>query len=444
MHAASILVNREPGQFIARSKDGPLSVSNFNAAVFRAVKQLPRRKFVFNLYANPVDYLFAFCASTIAGQCTLMPPNRLQKTLDDIRTDYPDSYFMGPEESGSLDIRAWFPTADDPDPGDAHLPPIPDSQLTAIAFTSGSTGHPSPNLKFWHTLREGSLSNVAMMLRGIDGPVNMVSTVPPQHMWGLENSVLLPLFSETTISYQTPFYPQDLKEALQSFPEPRVLVSTPVHLAAIAGSGLEFEPVKRVLCATAPLSLSLATAVEKIFDGELLEVFGCTESGIIASRFRTQEEQWTLADAFSLDTRDGEATISAAHLPGAVHLQDNVEKTGGQRFLWHGRHQDQVNIAGKRGSLVDLNRRLESIPGVGDGVMFFPTDEHKRLAALVVAPDLEPADIREALRRQVEPVFLPRPIIKVDCLPRSATGKLTRQALLDLFEQVKPGAGEPS
>jgi len=441
MHAASTLVNREPDQLIAWAQAGPLSVTQFTRAVRHAAEQLHDRKFVFNLYANPVDYLLGFCASTLAGQCTLMPPNRLQKTLDDIRSDYPDSYFLGPEGSGGLDIRDCLTGADEPGIGGLDLPPIPDTQLTAIAFTSGSTGSPSPNLKYWRTLREGTLSNVAMMLRGIEGPVNMVSTVPPQHMWGLENSVLLPLFSDTSIAYQSPFYPQDLKDALQSFPAPRVLVSTPVHLATIAGSGLDFEPVKRVLCATAPLSLSLATAVESLFGGELLEVFGCTESGIIASRFRTREEEWTLADAFSLDVHSGHSIISAAHLPDEVRLQDIVEKTADQRFRWLGRHQDLVNIAGKRGSLVDLNRRLESIPGVVDGVMFFPTDEHKRLAALVVAPELGPADIREALRRQVEPAFLPRPIVKVDHLPRSATGKLTRKALLDLFERVKPGAG---
>jgi len=53
-----------------------------------------------------------------------------------------------------------------------------------------------------------------------------------------------------------------------------------------------------------------------------------------------------------------------------------------------------------------------------------------RLAALVVAPGLREADVLAALRASIDPVFLPRPLRCVDKLPRNATGKLPRAALL--------------
>ena len=48
------------------------------------------------------------------------------------------------------------------------------------------------------------------------------------------------------------------------------------------------------------------------------------------------------------------------------------------------------------------------------------------IAALVVAPSLAPASILDALRGAIDPVFLPRPLVRLEALPRNATGKLAR------------------
>ena len=56
-----------------------------------------------------------------------------------------------------------------------------------------------------------------------------------------------------------------------------------------------------------------------------------------------------------------------------------------------------------------------------------------RVAALVVAPDLEEAAILAVLRESIDPVFLPRPLKRVPALPRSETGKLPRAELLRML-----------
>ena len=56
-----------------------------------------------------------------------------------------------------------------------------------------------------------------------------------------------------------------------------------------------------------------------------------------------------------------------------------------------------------------------------------------RIAALVVAPEREEADILRELRAGMDPVFLPRPLRRVACLPRNETGKLPRDAVLALL-----------
>jgi len=72
-----------------------------------------------------------------------------------------------------------------------------------------------------------------------------------------------------------------------------------------------------------------------------------------------------------------------------------------------------------------------------DGAFFMPDDTGSnhvtRLAACVVAPGLEASALLAALRRHVDPVFLPRPLLMVDELPRNRTGKLPREALQNLL-----------
>jgi acyl-coenzyme A synthetase/AMP-(fatty) acid ligase len=118
---------------------------------------------------------------------------------------------------------------------------------------------------------------------------------------------------------------------------------------------------------------------------------------------------------------------------------DVLEITAPDRFLLHGRLSDLVNIAGKRSSLSYLNHQLNAIPGVVDGA-FFVRDEDEdrsstgvtRVAALVVAPGLDAAAVTEQLRKRIDPVFLPRPLLFVDSLPRNQTGKLPQDALRSL------------
>jgi acyl-coenzyme A synthetase/AMP-(fatty) acid ligase len=52
--------------------------------------------------------------------------------------------------------------------------------------------------------------------------------------------------------------------------------------------------------------------------------------------------------------------------------------------------------------------------------------------AFVVAPGKSREEIQSALRKRIDPVFLPRPLVCVPGLPRNATGKLPREAVKEL------------
>ncbi|HUS25402.1 MAG TPA: AMP-ligase, partial [Candidatus Binatia bacterium] len=123
------------------------------------------------------------------------------------------------------------------------------------------------------------------------------------------------------------------------------------------------------------------------------------------------------------------------HLDAPVATPDVIESHADGTITLLGRTTDMVKIAGKRASLTELTGKLLGVPGVQDGVVFLPGEEmpRARLAALVVAPGLAEAAILDALARQMDPVFLPRPLKKVDRLPRNALGKLPREQLLALL-----------
>ena len=97
-----------------------------------------------------------------------------------------------------------------------------------------------------------------------------------------------------------------------------------------------------------------------------------------------------------------------------------------------------IKIAGKRASLADLTIKLNAINGVQDGLLFQDPrqeSETSRLIALVVAPQLSSQQIIQALYKVIDPVFLPRPVINIERLPRNATGKIKQQDILNIYDQ---------
>lgn len=437
------LTARDIDDIIAHGPDGEISVSRFIAHAIELAGRLPDRRYVINLTTDRYEFFLGFCAAIIAGQCTLMPSNRQQQTVQQVADDYPDCYLMG--EPGFDGIEKFDAVVDDFSTDvSTVIPQISDQQLCAIMFTSGSTGEATPHRKYWETLRSGALCNANAILQGQRERLNMVATVPAQHNWGFETSIMLPLFANIAVSSITPFFPQDIADAVASLPEPRALVSSPVHLDALLDSGITQLRIQRIFSATAPMTTKTARRLEKRFAGRVIEIFGCTEAGTIATRNTSSETLWHLSPAFELEVTDNQVVIRAAHLPEDVVLNDIVELVDDGQFRWLGRDQDMVNIAGKRGSLADLNHRLTSISGVVDGVIFLPEENSKRLAALVVAPGMQPSDILEQLKPSIEPAFLPRPLYVVSMLPRQETGKLARKMLVELFEQTRRIKAQPN
>lgn len=452
---AALLSHRSPQAIVAWSNGRAITALDYLAAARHMADRLPAGAPVLNLCSRRHHFAVVLGAALLRGVPLLLPSTRTPGMLKQLAHQYPGLHAVldAPGDSAGLPQIAYergpIPRGDAP----YVVPDIDDAQIAAHVFTSGSTGQPLPHTKHWGPLVHDARTagrRVRQWL-GTAAPFCVTGTVPAQHMYGFESTVLLPLLNDGVIDASHPFYPADIAAALQDTPAPRVLVSTPFHLRTLLEAQVALPPLALLLSATAPLAPQLARQAEQTLGAPLLEIYGSTETGQVATRRTSSGELWQTFDDIRIEAQtgaDGETRFAASggHVEGVVPLSDVLELQSPTRFALLGRHADMVNIAGKRTSLAYLNHQLNSVPGVLDGALYWPQSAHsdeqariQRPIAFVVAPTLDEARLLHALRERIDPAFMPRPIHFVPSLPRNATGKLPQQALAELAQRYRAG-----
>ena len=416
----------------------PVNVAQFLHDVAHLAKSLPDKSHILNLCTDRYLFAVGFAAALLRGQVSLLPPNYAPALVERLRKDYPGMYCLADGEVAFRDVEVMhFRHLPEMDEIKRSIPTIPAEQRAALVFTSGSTGQPVPHPKSWGSLYKSALAEGASLYVERDSGMAVLGTVPAQHMYGLESSLLLALQNGLALVAERPFYPADIRAQLAALPRPRCLVTTPVHLRTLLAEAAEVPTVDFVLCATAPLAPQLAVEAEARFAAPLYEIYGFTEAGQIASRRTTQGAAWHLLAGIEMHQDERGNYVRGGPVEIEAPLSDVIERKPDDTFVLHGRATDMVNIAGKRTSLASLNHHLNAIPGVLDGTFFMPDDQDgamRRPQAFVVAPGLRSEDILDALRIQVDAVFLPRPLYFVDALPRNTTGKITHETIMQLME----------
>jgi acyl-coenzyme A synthetase/AMP-(fatty) acid ligase len=435
MPAIPLLAHARRDAVVARRGAAPVSVARFLADVAQTAARLPPGEHVMNLCGDRYRFAVALAAALCRGRVSLLPPSAASEVLRRIAQRYRDAGAL-------VDPGAQFPGVGPTvaveatgSPGDGAIPAVDSDRLAVIAFTSGSTGEAMPQPKTWGSLARGAAAEAAGLGLESGGRITLLGTVPPQHMYGLESTVVLALCGGFALHAGRPLYPADVAGALAEAPGDRVLVTTPVHLRALLAAGITLPALRLIVCATAPLGRDLAAQAESRYAAPLREIYGFTEAGMVATRRTAREDRWhTLADV-RLRCVDGQVRFCGGHIDNEVAANDVLEPVDPQTFMLHGRGADLVNVAGKRTSLAHLDHELTSVDGVEDGAFFLPDAAERgvtRPMAFVVAPSLSRETLLTALRARLDAVFLPRPLHFVRALPRNATGKLPREALAAL------------
>lgn len=434
---------------IAHDASGPISVARFLADVAQVAALLPRGDHVLNICQDRYRFMVGYAAALVAGKQSLMPADHTAQTVARIQALAPDAVCLHDGQGDAVALpQVRFPTLSTTEPcASPVMPEIPAERIVARFFTSGSTGEPQPHAKVWGSLVASAQGEAHQL--GLVAGQTIVGTVPAQHMYGIESTVMLTLHGGCACWHGRPFYPADIAAALAAVPAPRLLVTTPFHLRTLLDAEVDCPAVEQQLSATAPLSENLAREAERRLGGPLYEIYGCTETGQVATRRTSAGPAWQPLPGVRLEYEGDDAYAHGGHIRIRHRLADRLEATSDGGFLLHGRVGDLLNIAGKRSSIGYLNHQLLGIEGVADGCFFMPdaqaADGITRLWAFVVAPTLTARQVVEALRSRVDAVFLPRPLVFVDELPRNANGKTLRADLMGLvrlhMESQKRGDG---
>lgn len=417
----------------ARKPEGFVTAAAFRAGVTLRARRLRAAGEIVNLCENRYRFLEAFAAAHQRGLTTLLPASHSPAAVTELIAAYPGSTALrdAPDEDALLE--------------EIDARDSPGDFIAAIGHTSGSTGKPAAHAKSWSSLGSSTALNAAAirsaMAAGDARRPWIVATVPPQHMYGFEMSVLLPLLAGFGIHAGRPLLPADVAATLHDVPPPRVLVSTPVHLRSLVESGIRFPEMATVVSATAPMTQVLASLIEDCFATVLIEMFGSTETCVIATRQTAREAGWRAYPGIRLRPVTAGTAVNAPWFAAEQLLQDILELAGDGTFTVIGRQSDLIEVAGKRASLADLTRRLAALPGVRDAVVFQPPPaaggRASRCAAFVVAPGVSARAVAQRFGQVVDPVFVPRPLVIVPALPRNDVGKLPLAQLIEMLAAAR-------
>ncbi|WP_454063592.1 AMP-binding protein [Candidatus Nitrospira salsa] len=444
MNTFPLLRHCHPSSIIAWKDGKAITQATFLSHVAAYQNLLPQKSYVINLCTDRYLFLIGFAAALLRNQTTLLPLHTSPSAFEQLSQNYPSNYYITDnseteEERGNIVLKLDETKGHPPLPN----PEIPEDLVAVIAFTSGTTGTPQPYEKTWGSMVAIAQKTGAQLKDNDEKQLfTMVATVPHQHMYGLETSIMLPLQHGWAFESSRPFFPEDIRITLSAVPTKRILVTTPIHLRACVREDTQLPSVETILSATAPLSDHLAREAEKVFHTKIMEIYGFAEAGTIATRRTVQEKHWTLLTGLCLRPKDTTVELETPYHQCLIPIPDTITIQSSQEFFLEGRPANLVNIGGHRASLDDLSLQLSTIDGVKDAVFYLPHESHEsvtRLIAFAVAPDKTLDQIWEVLRTKIASVFLPRPLYLVDALPRNPTGKLTEKALKSLANREAEG-----
>lgn len=302
--------------------------------------------------------------------------------------------------------------------------------------TSGSSGQAQVVSK---TLAQLQAEATALQQTwALPAPGTVVAgSVAPQHLYGLTFRIVLALCAGWPLWRQQCVYPESLLEATAAVGS-CVWVASPTLLTALATHGLPENlaaQVVQVFSAGGALPETTAAALASRLPQAVQEIYGSTETGVIAQRQYPQPWRFFAALAHETDA-EGVLRVQSPWSGGWQQTADAVQiSADANSFELLGRQDRIIKLADKRVSLTQIEHSLLQHPWVADahcGV--HPT--RRRVAAWVALNGAGVAAwcaqgraavvaaLQQQLAHSQDAVARPRHWRFDTALPRNSQGKL--------------------
>ncbi|WP_082890288.1 AMP-binding protein [Halotalea alkalilenta] len=385
---------------------------------------------------DPLEFTAALLALWESGRIAVLPGDsteatrgRLHGALDGVLPRTPPA-----EVTAAVPVKAISP-----------------SSIAVEIHTSGSTGEPEWMPKRFDQL-DAELEALAAWLG--DERWAVISQVSHQHLFGLTLGILLPLCLGAPFSGGTSRYPEILAMRLGQLTDTALaalVVSSPSQLSRLPSwSDWPRGGRRCLISAGAPLSAETARSAAQLLDAEMLDLYGSSETGVIASRRPLENPLWRPFEGVECRLESSRLLLRSPFLADPTEWWEQPDEIRSQPDGFHllKRRDRILKVAGKRVSLDTLDISLRRDQRVLDARCVPIGNTDGRLGAIVVLGEEHlphrrgerralTSQLRQRLLGQgIEAVAIPRYWRFVERLPLNLQGKLDQGAIARLFADL--------
>jgi acyl-coenzyme A synthetase/AMP-(fatty) acid ligase/3-hydroxymyristoyl/3-hydroxydecanoyl-(acyl carrier protein) dehydratase len=318
------------------------------------------------------------------------------------------------------------------------------NNIAIILQTSGSSGQSKIVQKsWWQMLREAKAILPKLPAESLAAPVVVLGSVSQQHLYGLSFRVVLSLLAGWCIDSERWVYPETLLGATAK--EQKVVwISSPTLLQAFHAQhdfSVVCDRVLLVISSGGALNPTNKAWLAEKLSCPVLEIYGSTETGIVASRDRQSHWQFFAEVQCQEVVDEGLSIISPWCETPQILADAIVRHEDGFELL--GRIDRIIKLAEKRVSLLQVEAHLLSHPCVQD--VYIAKHPHASSLVAWIALSEEGLalwrrqgrkamilDLKNHLRDALGATVLPRYWRFDMALPRNSQSKLSRQDFEDV------------
>lgn len=396
-------------------------------------------------FENSYLFVVALLATLHAGKTPVIPGHcrasllNKQNTLFDGVLSDKNLNWQGPLQvvSSALTVAT----------DDISFPAIRDDAFIEL-FTSGSTGQPKRVIKSIHCLDNEAILLAARFADRLTD-CRVVASVVPQHLYGLTFRIFLPMALGLPLHAAMLWYAEQL--AALNHKHRYLFISSPAFLKRLDHQLLS-PPVEMILSAGGLLPWQDAIQTAAWLNVWPDEIYGSTETGVLAWRCRQQENvAWQPFPGVRFHQEEETFRVFSPLIADeeGLPLDDILQFEENGQFHLVGRRGRVVKIEEKRISLSEVEQRLLELDGIREAAAL-PVSRGGRqgVGALLVLDDearqrwqqsagkAQELTWRRLLLPWLEPVAVPRYWRIIDEIPVNSMNKRVYAQLQELFHDT--------